>query len=175
MIKDLLFTSGEGKILEGYVGETAFCLYFRELHPFWSYATEEDFEGGFAKIIGNKILFCLTTACGQGGIVVLWNAETKEIEHISEASYCVAAGLSSETIYTLHYVSNYVVEGHFELWKIPVGIIDADREGKKIVANLSQLDVQYNGDCSALKLVVSKGQIRISLNDRCFTYDALQS
>ena len=173
MIKDLLFTSGEGKILEGHVGETAFCLYFRELHPFWSYATEEDFEGGFAKIIGNKILFCLTTACGQGGIVVLWNAETKEIEHISEASYCVAASTSAGTIYTLHYISNYEVEGHFELWKIPVGIIDAWREGTKIAADLSQLDEQCNGDFSALQLEVIQDQIRISLNDGCFTYDTL--
>ena len=173
MIKDLLFVGGEGKVLEGHIGENEFCLYFRDLQPFWSYATEEDFEGGFAKVIENKILFSLTTARGQGGIVVLWNAETKETEHVSEASYCIAASISAAMLYTLHYVENYEIAGHFELWKIPVAIIDAECEGTKVNIDLSQLNEQFDGDFSTLELTVIQDQIHIWINDQFFSYDAL--
>lgn len=54
---------------------------FSDIVPFWSYATEEDFEGGIIKIIGDKILFTMLTASSQGGIVAVWNTDTEEVEH----------------------------------------------------------------------------------------------
>ena len=143
---------------------------FSDIQPYWSYATEEDFEGGFAKIIGDKILFSLSTASMQGGIVAIWNANSQKIEHISEGAYCVTANIYNGKVYRLLCVSNFVTKEHFELWETPIGIMDANEEGTEIQIDTQTLCDKFDGSYSSVDLEVSADSYVINLNGENYSY-----
>ena len=143
---------------------------FSDIQPYWSYATEEDFEGGFAKIIGDKILFSLSTASMQGGIVAIWNANSQKIEHISEGAYCVTANIYNGKVYRLLCVSNFVTKEHFELWETPIGTMDANEEGKQINLDFENVSNKFDGSYPSIGLEVSDNSYVINLNGEHYSY-----
>ena len=170
MIKSIKFIAKEDALIEVGLESGGVTINFSDIQPYWSYATEEDFEGGFAKIIGDKILFSLSTASMQGGIVAIWNANSQKIEHVSEGAYCVAADVYNGEIYRLLAVSNFVTKEHFELRETPIGIMNANEEGTEIQLDTQALCDKFDGSYSSVGLEVSADSYVINLNGENYSY-----
>ena len=170
MIKSIKFIAKEDALIKVGLESGKVTINFSDIQPYWSYATEEDFEGGFAKIIGDKILFSLSTASLQGGIVAIWNANSQKIVHVSEGAYCVAADVYNGKIYRLLAVSNFVTKEHFELWETPIGIIDANEEGTEIQLDTQAICDKFDGSYSSVDLEVSADSYVINLNGENYSY-----
>lgn len=63
-----------------------------------------------ASAAGPDVVFCLSWASLQAGVVAVWNVESRRWLHCSETEYAVVAMLVPDlsAILTLHCVSNYV-------------------------------------------------------------------
>ena len=59
------------------------------IRKYWDYANEADLEGAKLYTDDNNVVALLTTASDQGGVVVIWDAASEEITHISDASLTV--------------------------------------------------------------------------------------
>lgn len=150
-------------------GKSAIC--FSAIESLWSYAAEEDFEGGTAKIIDEKILFSMLTASGQGGIVAVWDTDAEEIEHISEGSYCVAVDIHNDKVYRLLCVSNFTTKTNFQLWETPYGVMDSDEEGKQIDVAFPEIADEFDGDSSNIALKVTDEVISLELNGNTYSIE----
>lgn len=166
MIKKIEFIATGDTLINVELENEKTSIKFSDIYPYWDYATEEDFEGGFAKIIEDKILFTMHTASMQGGIIGLWNAKTQKIEHISDGSYCVSADFVNEKIYSLLCISNFETPASFSLWQIPVGVMDAFAESEKIDVELPGLIEEFNGDIGSVELEVQEDGYSIKINDK---------
>ena len=166
MIKKIEFIATGDTLINVELENEKTSIKFSDIYPYWNHATEEDFEGGFAKIVGDKVLMCLVIASMQGGVLVLWDAKTQKIEHISEGSYCVSADFVNEKIYSLLCISNFETPASFSLWQIPVGIMDAFAESEKIDVELPGLIEEFNGDIGSVELKVQEDGYSIKLNDK---------
>lgn len=170
MIKKIKFIATENNLIEVDLENQKVNIKFSDILPYWSYATESDFEGGFAKIFDDKILFSIVTASSQGGIIAIWNSKTQKIEHISDGAYCVAADLYDGKVYRLLSVSNFVTKEHFELWETPFGILDSNEEGNQIKTDLSSIDDKYDGSYSSVALKVSDKDFTVKMKEDKFSF-----
>ena len=70
----------------------------------------DQWEYTVASTICPHVVFCLSWASLQGGVIAVWNVNSRRWEHYSQSEYAVAAMLvpKLEAIITLHCVSNYV-------------------------------------------------------------------
>lgn len=169
MITDLHYSGSDGIILSAELDNVEKQLRFGDLHPFWEYATEEDLEGGTAKIYDNKVLFTMFTASTQGGIVVLWNVETGKIEHISDGSYTLAVDMDQQYIYVLFDVFNYVTKANLQLWRVPIGCMDPCNKGEKMVApHLPSADF-FIDDYNHFKLSKRDTEFEIEIQGQVYT------
>lgn len=95
---------------------------WRGLYRYWSYAKSDEVEYMAASHTGQYVVFCMSVASGQGGIVAVWNARRRRWEHVSEANYVACAMLISDTpaILSLHYIARWGVPGHHSLCMTPL-------------------------------------------------------
>lgn len=170
MIKNIKFITNEDALIEVELENSKVNINFSDILPYWPYATEEDFEGGFAKVIGDKILFSISTASMQGGIIATWDANSQKIEHISEGAYCVTANIYNGKVYRLLCVSNFVTKEHFELWETPIGTMDANEEGKQINLDFENVSNKFDGSYPSIGLEVSDNSYVINLNGEHYSY-----
>ena len=152
MIENVRFIAADGILLAGYINGTAFQLPFSDIEPYWSYANEDDFEYGFAKIFDDKLLITLLTASSQGGVVVLWDAYTETIEHVSDGSFCIAVDMDDEKVYKLLNVATYTTESNLQVWEAPLGMMDASGDGKRLATGIQPPDGPGDAECSLRKL-----------------------
>lgn len=168
MITEIEFVAQNDTLIEYKKNGVKSAIFFSDIEPYWSYATEDDFEGGTAKLVDDKILFTLLTASSQGGIVAVWDTETGRLEHISEGSYCVAVDAFDDKIFRLLCESNFVTKANLQLWETPYGIMDADDEGTQVRLAIPDIVDEFDGDCSKIALTVSDKAISITLNGKVY-------
>ena len=168
------FVLSNDVLLEGDINSRHIVIHFSDIKPFWEYATEEDYEDGKAVLFGEKLLFTMRTASGQGGIVAVWNTETNQIEHLSEASYCVAAAVKDEVVYILRCISNFVTPAKLMLTAVDYGVIDAFDEGKEINCTLPKPDDTLCFEPEKTELVISAGNINIQYKGDAFPIECIE-
>ena len=148
---------------------------FSEINSYWSYANEEDVEGVRVYVHDDDktLLILLTTASGQGGVVVGWDTDTRTIVHVSEASYVIALDYYDNYIYTLRLDMNFSTPAHFSLAKAPYGVKDAWSEPEYIPEfMLSEID-QFTGSFDDVDLFVNEKGINVRLQENtyhCMTF-----
>ena len=98
------------------------------IRKYWEYANEDDLEGVKIYADDNNIVALLTTASGQGGAVVIWDADSDEVIHASEAAYTVAVDIYDGKVYTLSFIQNFGTPLTAKMFIAPVGIMDAFKE-----------------------------------------------
>lgn len=168
MIKGIKYLATNDVLIEVDLENKKADIKFSDVAPYWSYANEEDFEGGFAKVFEDKVLFSVVTASGQGGIIAVWDGQTQKIVHVSEGAYCVAADVYDGKIYRLLCVSNFVTKSHFELWETAIGSFDANEEGTRVDTEISSVDDKYNGVYSSIELKVTNNSFVIKIDEEEF-------
>lgn len=70
----------------------------------------EEWEYKSYSSVSHYVVFCLSWASLQGGVIAVWNTGSRQWDHYSPTEYCVSAMLvpDFEAIITFHCVSNYV-------------------------------------------------------------------
>lgn len=171
MITGIKFIAQGDVLIEYEKNSEKSSIHFSDVEPLWTYATEEDFEGGTVEIIDEKILFTMLTASAQGGIVVVWDTDTEKIEHISEGSYCVAVDAHNDKVYRLLFVSNFTTKSNFQLWETTYGVMDANEEGEQIDVTFPDIVDDFDGDYSNVALKVTNEVITIVLNGNTYSIE----
>ena len=145
---DIEYKVNNGILIEGIYQGESFKILFSDLEPYWQYATEEDFECGKAKIFDKYIIANITTACGQGGIIFVWDLEQKTVVCCFESEYCVDFTFQNKEIYSLHYVSRWGVSPYFQLrtTKLETGKSDV------LSIELPFDSTIYNGDINSVSM-----------------------
>ena len=167
MSNKIKYLAKNGILIQGEKDGVAFEVKFSDIEPYWEYATEEDFEGGKAKIRDNYLLFNMLTAQGQGGIIAAWDLSSNKIVHLQDGAYTVDFTIWNNEVYQLCYVANYATKAHFSLWKCPFNIKDIDCEGTEIPgAEVIPADL-YCID-SDVSITVNENQASISCDGQQF-------
>ena len=173
MITDLHYQNSDGIMLKGKLNGKEISVRFDDILPYWEYATEDDFERGSARIFGNKILFTIITAKGQGGIVVLWNAETRKIEHISDACFTLAFDMDEHYIYFLKDVCYWGMKANLQIWKIPLGCMDAWKEADRVnTTKLPSADFTIQDD-DTFSIKKRNQQFELKIKNHTYIVDLL--
>jgi len=94
------------------------------LQKFFEYASFDEIENCGAYINGQYIIAWLSVASGQGGIVLVWDVEQKEIVHLSEGAYVQKALLFNDKLYVLREVGCWGIKNYLSLGCCPFGIMD---------------------------------------------------
>ena len=91
---------------------------WKGLYRYWNYAKPTEVEYMAVSHSGIYVVFCITVASGQGGIIAVWNTFRKRWEHVSEASYVTCAILLEDisAIISLHYISAWHIPGHHTIF-----------------------------------------------------------
>ncbi len=78
---------------------------WKSLRRYWRYAKSSEVEYLALSRSGVFVVFCMTVASGQGGIVGTWNTVARRWEQVREASYVLCAMLveSLKAIVSFHY------------------------------------------------------------------------
>lgn len=159
MIKLLDFIADENNLLQYEEDGRIETIPFSAITEYWEYATGEDFEGGSAYVNGSYIIGFITVACGQGGIVFVWNAANRKLEHISEGAYTISVLLLDDTVYNLCFVMNYMTPAHFMLCKSQLGTKDASTEADVVEFDCSCSVDNYNGTIGSVKLMAENAKL----------------
>ena len=124
---------------------------FSDIKPYWQYATEEDFEGGKAKIYDDYLVATLITAEGQGGLIFIWDLEQSKVVSCFEGDFCIDFAVSSKAIYSLHYISQWGLSSRFELRKSNI------ESGKQedLFVEIPFDDSVYNGNMENVSMIFS--------------------
>lgn len=135
---------------------------FSIINPYWDLATEDDFEGGFARVIDNKLIIAtLLAATGQSGAIIVWNTETESLEHISDGTYCEAVEVYDGNIYSLSIISHSFSEPKAYIEKVPYGTMDTSVEPEI----LSEVPIEkfddYDGNTEEIEMNVNGDEIEI--------------
>ena len=149
-------------------------IHFSEIEPYWHHATEDAFEGGDYLIDGNTIYVLLLVASSQGGVIFGWNAETKQVCHISEASYTTAFTVHDGYLYTLCAVMNFCVKLHGVLQRVPLGTKDAWADPETL-RDISASELGDGFGCSSkISLTVDKNSVIIKLDDKDYNIQLIE-
>ncbi len=152
MIDNVRFIVADDILLAGYWNGMAFEVRFSDIEPYWSYANENDFEGGFVRAFDDKLMITLLTGSSQGGAVVVWDVATETIEHVSDGSYCIAVDMDDQYVYKLLDVQTFTVESNLQIWKSPLSNMDAWNEGKCLAKGIKPPETSGDNECSLRKL-----------------------
>ncbi len=164
MIENVTLTVKEDCFVSYIADDVESCIPFSALKEYWSYASSDDFEGGFAQTIDDvRILVVMLVASGQGGIAAVWNTKTRSLEHVSQADYCEAVTVYDGYVYTLSVSDSY---------ESPVAVIEKCKYGTKdigmeleTVAKLSaESFADYDGNKGELTLCVNEKGIIVFHN-----------
>ena len=171
MITDLHYLGSNGIILSCKVDQKGAELRFEDVLPLWEYSTEEDLEGGMARVFDDKVLFTMLTASTQCGVVILWNAKTGKIEHISDGSYVLSVDMDEQYVYLLLDVFNYVTRANLQLWRVPLNCMDACQMGEEVkVDSLPSADFMID-DYMNFALTKYKNMFEIMIQDNTYTVE----
>jgi hypothetical protein len=112
---------------------------WKSLRRYWRYAKRSEVEYLAVSRSGVFVVFCLTVASGQGGIVATWNTVARRWQQVYEASYVACAMLveSLNAIVSLHYISCWGVPGHHSIYVAPF-----DRTKDGFAAISSQIGIE---------------------------------
>lgn len=109
------------------------------LTSFWSdniYLDEEGkemyLENCGAKVFGRYVVCWAYIAQGQGGIVFVWDTESKSVVHFSNGNFAEKAELHDNKVYVLRYVSYWGVKAHFELDCCEFGVKSESNESASV-------------------------------------------
>ena len=119
-------------LLEYLVNGNKGIIKYSDLKKYYEYATKDDCEYINANICDDKIVICFTVAQGQGGVVAVWDTESKKFTHVSDGEYAVTATIYKNKIYILENVSNFVEKSHSLISCVEYGIIDSAVESNFI-------------------------------------------
>ena len=112
------YTAANDILIEGVYKDETFEIKFSDIKLYWQYATEEDFEGGKAKICGKYVFANILTANGQDGIIFVWDIEQKKVVNFYEGDYCIDFVLRNDEIYSLHYFAYWGISPYFQMRKL---------------------------------------------------------
>ena len=167
MIKELTMVAEGDDFIEYKTDKGDGKILFSAIKPYWDHADGDEFERGFADVIDdNHILAVILVASEQGGILVVWNAETQTIEHVSQAAFCQAATVYDGDVYTLSYVHQWGVTPFVIIEKCKYGIMDASAECETVIKTSADYFLDnYRGNFDDLNLEMDDKGIRVFLKD----------
>lgn len=109
------------------------------LTTFWSddiYLDEEKTEMCLENVgaeVFDKYVVCWTyVAQGQGGIVFVWDTESKSVVHYCNGTFAEKAELHDDKVYVLRYVSCWGVQAHFELDCCEFGVKSENNDSTEV-------------------------------------------
>ena len=161
MIKSIEYVLNQRTIFKIHLGDgKTTCIKYADIRKFWDFANKSDIEWCTWRICGDKAVFGLTTASGQGGVICAWNNISGEIEHISEGSYVQDCILEGDYLYSLREISNFMMPYHYRVERIHYGIKDSIKEGELLYAD-KPLKAET---CSGLNVIGNT--IYVNCNDK---------
>ncbi len=167
MIKDIKLNSEAGAFLTYKTENVEGKIPYSAIAPYWDYAQEDEFEGGFAKAIDDdRILAVMLVAAGQGGAAVVWNAQTEALEHISDAAYCAAATNFDGCVYTLSIPSGFFTPTPAVIEKSKLGTKDVSMEPEKVKEIPSDILEDYDCNLDDIDLIVDDNGIKLILKGK---------
>lgn len=168
MIKNLNYTAKNGILIEADVDGIHKQILFSDIEPFWSYANEDDFEGGYANIKDDYIIFTILVASSQGGVIVIWDTKKDCVVHISEGSYCLTASIYKDRVFYLCDVCNYTMPSHYQMYSIPLYTMDSYKEGTRLY-NQNPCKITEN-NIKSIRLKVDEAGISVIVNNNAYCY-----
>ena len=97
MIKNIEYVANQRTLIKVKTDKGNFCIRYKDIRPYWDYASSDDFEGGTATISSDSdyLIFTMLTAGGQGVVVCVWDCIENKLIHISEGSYVITATIAN--------------------------------------------------------------------------------
>ncbi|MBR1597392.1 MAG: hypothetical protein IJ661_00600 [Lachnospiraceae bacterium] len=138
------------------------------IRKYWDYANEADLEGAKLYTDDNNVVALLATASDQGGVVVIWDAASEEITHISDASYTVAVDIYEGKVFTLSFIQSFGTPLTAKMFIEPVGTMDAFKEADEDRNFEFEELSDYDGDASDVSLTVDADNYIINIKDKEF-------
>lgn len=100
MLTDLQYVADNGTLIEYKDDGKTNSILFSDVIGYWDNANEEKFEGGVSCVINDsQILFTIMVASGQGGVLFIWDVQSRKIVHASNAYFCVAANIYNDKLF----------------------------------------------------------------------------
>ena len=138
-----------------------FQVLFSDIEPYWSYANKYDIDGCSVNVWDDKLLIRLSTAGGQGGAVILWDAYSETIEHISDGSFCIAVDIDDQYIYKLLDVQTFTTDSNLQIWKVPLNCMDINYDETCLAKGIAPPQYSSKKNCTLRKL---KDAFEIKIN-----------
>ncbi|WP_303826287.1 hypothetical protein [Ruminococcus flavefaciens] len=171
MIENLDYKGSDGILIVADVNNVHKEIRFSDIEPLWEHANEDEFEGGRAYIVGSNIVFTILVASGQGGVIIVWDTEKECVTHISEAAYCQALYVFENKVFYLCDISNFVIPSHLQMYVIPLGTMDAWKEGKRIYCQSPCQVYDRDNDYETIDVKVSADAgILVKVDDKIYRY-----
>lgn len=162
------YKATNGVLIKGVYKSEPFIINFSDIAPFWEYATEDDFEGGKAKIYDNYLVASILTAEGQGGLIFVWDLEQSKVVSCFEGDFCIDFTANCNTIYSLHYVSQWGMTSRFELRK---SNIEAQKQ-EDLFIEIPFNDSVYNGNMEDVSMAFSEDKtLSITFGDNVYVLE----
>lgn len=170
MINNIKYVADRDIIISYEIDGEADTVLFSDIKKYWEYASSEEFESGQAWYIdNNKIMFTIMIASAQAGVIVIWNAMEKRVEHISNADFCIDAKIKGNMIYQLKEISFYGMPTHYCVETISVGIKDFTMKGDQLYCQNPRKISVKNAD-SLLKLRFAGDSLLIDNEKENFSF-----
>lgn len=169
MITNISYPGENGVLIEADVDGIHEQIKFSDVLPYWSYATEDDFEGGRAYVKDDYIIFTILVASSQGGVIVVWDTKKKGIVHISNGDYCTAVAIYNDTLFYLCNVYDFVTPSHYQMYSISLNTMDVSDCGKRLYCqNPCKIEEKSIND---IDLKVNEHGIQVIINrEKTYTY-----
>ena len=173
MIKNVEYVANRRTLIKVNTDNGKFCISYKDIRPYWRYATPSDFEWGKVKTHGDYLIFTMLTASDQGGVVCVWDCRINKLIHISEGAYVIAVALANDKVYMLKNVYHWGLAPHLCMSTIPLGTINTDDYGKPLYADKPDDVKDFRNEIQNSELFVENGKISIQFGDQnvLFTSD----
>lgn len=172
MIENVRYVANQRTLIKVETDKGHFNISYRDIRPYWNYATQMDFEYGKAIVSGDNLIFCILTAEGQGGVACVWDCNENKLIHISEASYFVSAAIANDRIYILHNIFCWGVASHLRVSAIPLGVMDAWKEGTYLYADTPAEIDDYTTVVPEAQIIVEDKKISIQFEEKTVLFTA---
>ena len=175
MIKNIEYVANQRTLIKVKTDKGNFCIGYKDIRPYWDYASSDDFEGGLAIISGDYLVFTMMTAGGQGGVVCVWDCNENKLIHISEGSHVITATVANNKVYKLHNVSCWGVASHLNVSTSPLGTMNAWDEGTYLYADTPTEIKDFYNAVEKAKIIVENERISIQFEDQDVLFTADES
>ena len=177
MIKNVEYVANQRTLIKVKTDKGNFCIGYKDIRPYWDYASSDDFEGGSATISSDSdyLIFTMLTAGGQGGVVCVWDCNENKLIHISEGSHVITATVANNKVYKLHNVSCWGVASHLNVSTSPLGTMNAWDEGTYLYADTPTEIKDFYNAVEKAKIIVENERISIQFEDQDVLFTADES